>query len=570
MRLSRLFGRTWRQAPADAELVSHQLMVRGGYIRRLSAGIYSYLPLGWRVMRNIREIIRQEMDAIDGQELNMPVVHPAELWQESGRWYDIGPELARFRDRGDRDMVLGMTHEEVITDLARHEIDSYRQLPFMVYQIQTKFRDEPRARGGLIRVREFIMKDGYSFHADEADLDRYYPSVCEAYFNICRRCGVDVTMVASDVGMMGGTGAHEFMLVTEAGEDTLVLCRQCGYAANQDVAEIRRPGAADEPGPLCEVATPGQREVLEVARYLGRDEAGVLKTLVVVADGQPAMACIRGDLQMNERKLANSLGVAEVRLATDEELKQWGLVAGYVSPIGGTEHPLVVDPSVVETGGLIAGANREGYHYTGARYGRDFSGGQILDIAAARSGDSCTECDGRLDLVRGVEIGNTFKLGTKYSESMGARYSDSTGSDKPIVMGCYGMGLGRLAACVVESHHDEDGIIWPLPVAPYAVHLVALGTSPGVVEQAEHVYADLADAGVSVLYDDRDASAGVKFNDADLMGMPLRITVSQRNLQQSAVELRVRRASESLMVDVVDLVAWVQRWMAEEMMRYRE
>lgn len=273
---------------------------------------------------------------------------------------------------------------------------------------------------------------------------------------------------------------------------------------------------------------------------------------------------------MNERKLANSLGVAEVRLATDEELKQWGLVAGYVSPIGGTEHPLVVDPSVVETGGLIAGANREGYHYTGARYGRDFSGGQILDIAAARSGDSCTECDGRLDLVRGVEIGNTFKLGTKYSESMGARYSDSTGSDKPIVMGCYGMGLGRLAACVVESHHDEDGIIWPLPVAPYAVHLVALGTSPGVVEQAEHVYADLADAGVSVLYDDRDASAGVKFNDADLMGMPLRITVSQRNLQQSAVELRVRRASESLMVDVVDLVAWVQRWMAEEMMRYRE
>ena len=570
MRLSKLFTRTWREAPAEAKLASHQMMLRGGYIRPLAAGIYSYLPLGWRVIRNIQGIIREEMDAIDGQEVSMPVVHPAELWQESGRWYDIGPELARFQDRRGRDMVLGMTHEEVITDLVRREVDSHRQLPFMVYQIQTKFRDEPRSRGGLIRVREFMMKDGYSFHADQADLDRYYTSVCQAYFNICRRCGVDVAMVASDVGMMGGTGAHEFMLVTEAGEDTLVLCRQCGYAANQDVAEILRTRASGKPGPLTEVATPGQKEIAEVARFLGKEPTDVLKTLVVAVDGRPALACIRGDLEVNERKLANCLGVGEARLASDAELEEWGLVAGYVSPVGCTDCQVVVDPSVVESEGLIAGANREGYHFTGARYGRDFSAGQVKDIATARSGDDCIHCEGQLELVRGVEIGNTFKLGTKYSQSMEASFLDRDGNENPLVMGCYGIGLGRLAACVVESHHDDKGIIWPLPVTPYQVHLVALGTNQDVVDQATQVYTDLTDAGISVLYDDRDASAGVKFNDADLMGMPLRLTVSMRNLKQSVVEMKVRRESEASSVELDHVVKWVKDWIQEEMIRYQD
>ena len=499
----------------------------------------------------------------------MPVVHPAELWQESGRWHDIGPELARFKDRGGRNMVLGMTHEEVVTDLARREVDSHRQLPFMVYQIQTKFRDEPRSRGGLIRVREFMMKDGYSFHPDQEDLDRYYPSVCQAYFNICRRCGVEVAMVASDVGMMGGTGAHEFMLVTPAGEDTLVLCRQCGYAANQDVAEILRKGAATEAESLTEVATPGQQEVVEVARFLGKEMDSVLKTLVVVAEGKPVLACIRGDLEVNERKLANCLGVGEVRLAQDEELTEWGLVGGYVSPVGNGDYRVVVDPSVVEAEGLVAGANREGYHFTGARFDRDFSATEVTDIARARTGDSCVECQGELELVRGVEIGNTFKLGLKYSESMGARFLDQEGTEKPLVMGCYGIGLGRLAACVVESHHDDKGIIWPLPVAPYQVHLVSLGTGDEVTQAATGVYDELTAQGISVLYDDRNASAGVKFNDADLMGMPLRITVSKRNLKESAVEVKARKESQASSVALDQLVPWVQKWIQEEMARYQ-
>ncbi len=569
MRLSQLFARTWREAPADAELVSHQLMLRAGYIRRLAAGIYSYLPLGWRVMRNIQEIIRQEMDAIGGQEINMPVVHPAELWQESGRWYDIGPELARFKDRVGRDMVLGMTHEEVVTDLARREVDSYRQLPFMVYQIQTKFRDEPRSRGGLIRVREFMMKDGYSFHPDQEDLDRYYPSVCQAYFNICRRCGVDVAMVASDVGMMGGTGAHEFMLVTAAGEDTLVLCRRCGYAANQDVAQSQRGDALSPSAPLREVATPEKKDVVEVARFLAAEPRGVLKTLVVVADGKPVMACIRGDLEVNERKLANCLGVGDVRLAHDEELVGWGMVAGYVSPVGQAHCRVIADLSVVEEQGLIAGANREGYHYTGARFGRDFSTPEVIDMAAARPGDACVECGGSLELARGVEIGNTFKLGLKYSRSMGAHYLDSEGAEKPLVMGCYGIGLGRLAACVVESHHDDKGIIWPLPVAPYPVHLVALGTGEDVVAAAAGIYEQLNASGISCIYDDRNASAGVKFNDADLMGMPLRITVSKRNLKESAVEIKPRSAESASSVALDAMLGYVQDWIDHQMARYK-
>lgn len=571
MKVSTLFGRTLREAPSEAELASHRLMLRAGLIRRLAAGVYSYLPMGWRVMRNIEAIIREEMDAIGGQELNMPVVHPAELWQESGRWYEVGAELVRFKDRSGRDMVLGMTHEEVITDLVRREVDSHRQLPLMLYQLQTKFRDEPRARGGLIRVREFVMKDAYSFHRDQDDLDAYYPLVCRAYLNICRRCGLDVAMVASDVGMMGGTAAHEFMLVTEVGEDTLLFCPGCDYAANREVAVLDKTPSAP---PLCaialtEVATPGRKDIAAVAEFLGVDAQHTLKTLVYVADRRPVLVVIRGDLEVNERKLANRLGVAEVRLAGEDEARAYGLVPGYVSPVGLTGYRVVADESVFGAGPLVAGANREGYHVTGVEPGRDFEPVWTGDIAAARAGDRCAGCGGRLVTRRGVEIGNTFKLGLKYSRSMSATFLDADGQERQLVMGCYGIGVGRLAACIVEAHHDERGIIWPVPVAPYPVHLLTIGDSPGVLQAADDLYVELGAAGIGVLYDERDVSAGVKFNDADLWGMPLRVTVSRRGLSAGQAELKPRRAGDPVPVALGEVVSAVERWLDEERARYQ-
>jgi prolyl-tRNA synthetase len=554
--MSRLFGRTLREAPAEAELPSHKLLLRAGMIRRLAAGIYTFMPLGWRTYRKVADILREEMDAIGGQEMNMPVVHPAEIWQESRRWYDVGPEMVRFKDRTGRDMVLAMTHEEVITDLLRREVDSHRQLPFMAYHIQTKFRDEPRSRGGLIRVREFVMKDAYSFHKDQADLDAYYPKMCRAYFNVCHRCGIDVVMVLSDVGMMGGSMAHEFMLVTPVGEDTLVLCEKCGYAANMEVAVANKslPGAGDGPElPLEEVATPGQVDVESVARYLGVPIHRVMKTMVYSAKGETVIAVIRGDLQVNERKLSNALKVAEVRPATDDEVRAAGLVPGYAGPVGAGGIRVVADDSVREAKNLVTGANREDRHLKNANYGRDFSAALVTDIAAAGEGHTCSKCGGTLRVKRGIEVGNTFKLGTKYSEAMGATYLDADGRAKPIVEASYGIGLGRMIACVVEQNHDENGIIWPATVAPFHIHLVTLGESEDVKAMGEELYETMLERGFEVLYDDRDASAGVKFNDADLLGMPLRITVSQRNLADGAVEMKLRREREPFLVDVAEI-----------------
>ncbi|MEW6523905.1 MAG: proline--tRNA ligase [Bacillota bacterium] len=569
MRSSTLFGRTLREAPSEAELASHRLMLRAGLIRRLAAGIYSYLPLGWRVMRNIEGIIREEMNAIGGQEINMPVVHPAELWQESGRWYEVGPELARFKDRGGRDMVLGMTHEEVVTDLARREVESHRQLPCMVYQLQTKFRDEPRSRGGLIRVREFVMKDAYSFHHDQADLDAYYPQVCQAYMNICRRAGLDVVMVASDVGMMGGTGAHEFMLVTEAGEDTLLICPACGYAANREVAVLDKtasPRAAG--GEPVEVPTPGMKDISGVAAFLGVTPQHTLKTLICVSGQEPVLVCIRGDLEVNERKLANLLGVAEVRMAGEDEARAWGLVPGYVSPVGLAGYRVVADDSVPKAGSMVAGANREDHHFTGVLYGRDFTAGLVADIAAARAQDPCAVCGQALELTRGIEVGNTFKLGLKYSRSLRAVYLDAAGQEQFMVMGCYGIGVGRLAACIVEKHHDERGIIWPVTVAPYHVHLLTVGESAEIATAAQDLYVELQANGVPVLYDDRDVSAGVKFNDADLMGFPVRVTVSKRNLSAGAVEVKLRRKTGASTVPLETAVDCIEQILAQEATAY--
>ena len=570
MRMTKRFGKNLREKPAEAEMVSHELLLRSAMIVKLAAGIYDFLPLAWRAVKKIEDIMRREMDAIDGQEVCMPVVHPAEIWQESGRWYDVGAEMVRFKDRSGRDMVLAMTHEEPVTDMVRRHVDSYKQLPFVLYHIQTKFRDEPRSRGGLVRVREFTMKDAYSFHRDKEDLDRYYPLQCRAYRRICHTCGVPVVQVLGDVGMMGGSQAHEFTYVTDAGEDTLILCEKCGYAANREAATLRKSAPGDERtdesprGEPVLVETPGKDTIQAVCEYLGLDPKTSIKTMVYCAKESPVVVVIRGDLDVNERKLANLLKVESVRLAEPDELKQLGLVKGYMSPVGLTGFRVVSDDSLVDGRGYVAGANREGYHLKAVVPGRDYQAEQRADIAAARDGDPCPVCGHPLGVKRGIEVGNTFKLGTKYSASMGATYQDEEGKEHPIVMGCYGMGVGRLLACVIEANHDERGIIWPMTVAPYHVYLIVLGTSQAVREAAESLYEAMQRQGTEVLYDDRDESAGVKFNDADLLGMPIRVTVSERSLKQGGAELKLRRAENSEIVPLSEVPEKVARIVKQE------
>ncbi|MGE5578740.1 MAG: proline--tRNA ligase [Bacillota bacterium] len=573
MRMTGRFGKNLREKPAEAEMPSHELLLRSAMIAKVAAGIYDYLPLGYRAYKKIMDIMRREMDAVDGQEINMPVTQPAELWQESGRWQKIGPELARFKDRSGRDMVLAMTHEESVTDLIRRHVDSYKQLPFVLYHIQTKFRDEPRSRGGLVRVREFTMKDAYSFHRDNEDLDRYYPSQCRAYRRICQTCGVPVVQVLSDVGMMGGSQAHEFTYVTDVGEDTLILCRDCGYAANREVATLRKFQSEEEKTPqgaapaMEKVATPGKDTIASVCEFLGADPKDSIKTMVYYAGDRPVVVVIRGDLDVNERKLANLLQVEEALLANPEDLKKLGLVKGYMSPAGLTGITVITDDSLVDGRAYVAGANEEGFHLKNVVPGRDYKAETRADIAAARDGDPCPVCGKPLSVARGIEVGNTFKLGTRYSAAMGANYQDESGQEHPIVMGCYGMGVGRLLACVVEANHDERGIIWPMTVAPYHVHIVALGSSPEVKEAADALYEDLQRQGTEVLYDDRDESAGVKFNDADLMGMPIRITVSARSLKEGGCELKLRREQSGKVVALAATPALVAGIVASEIER---
>ncbi len=556
MRLSKLFGRTLREVPAEATMVSHQLLLRAGMIRPLAAGIYSYLPLGWRALKKIEGIMRQEMDSIGGQEIRMPSVHPAELWQATGRYEETEPVMAHFRDRTGRELVLGITHEEVVTDLARREINSYRQLPFMVYQIQTKFRDEPRSRGGLIRVREFTMKDAYSFHAHEEDLDDYYPQVYQAYLNIFRRCGLEPLVVEADPGFMGGSASHEFMLLSEAGEDALVLCQACDWAANAEGAvAMREEVIGQKEQPLEEVATPGMMTIQEVADYLGVPTRETLKAIFYIALGQLVFVIIRGDLEVNEAKLARLLEASELRLANEEEVKGAGIVAGYASPLGlKGKVKIVADPSIREGANFVAGANKEGYHLKGVNYSRDFEVDLLADIAVVREGDLCPRCKKPLCLTRGVELGHIFKLETKYSEALGATFLDKDGQKKPLVMGCYGIGTGRLLAAVIEESHDEKGIIWPPEIAPYQIHLVALDSSQAEVsEAAEGLYGALLARGYELLYDDREESPGVKFNDADLIGLPLRLTVSRRTLEVGGVEVKRRGEEGSKVLELPHL-----------------
>jgi prolyl-tRNA synthetase len=543
MRMSQLFGQTLREAPGDAEIASHQLLLRAGYIRPLAAGIFSYLPLARRALTRIENIMRQEIDAIGGQEMTMPVVQPADLWKETGRWYQIGSEMGRLKDKSGRDMVLAMTHEEVVADLARREIRSYRQLPRLVYHIQTKWRDDPRPRAGLVRVREFTMKDSYSLDADWAGLEKQYQAHYQAYFNIFRRCGLPVVAVKADSGMMGGKLSHEFMYLSEIGEDTLILCPACSYSANRQVARFRKTSPPDQALlPLEPVATPDAKTIEALAAFLGIEKAQTAKAVFMIAaipDGQESndrfvFAVVRGDMEVNETKLANALGARELRPATEAEIVATGATPGYASPVGLKDVLVVVDDLIPASPNLVAGANKPGYHLRNVNYGRDYSADIVADITAAGEGEACIQCGQPLHAARGVEVGNIFQLGTRYSEAMGVTFLDKDGQTRLIVMGSYGIGSGRLLACIAEQHHDELGLRWPVTVTPYPVHVVLLAgkkESPSQTSQDTQVIAEqlverLSQSGLEPLYDDRDESPGVKFNDADLIGLPIRLTVS--------------------------------------------
>jgi prolyl-tRNA synthetase len=566
--MSKLFGRTLRETPADAEMVSHRLLLRAGMVRPLGTGIYTYMPLGWRVLHKIEQILREEMDAIGGQEMLMPVVHPAEIWQASGRWDTVDETMLRFQDRTGHDMVLAMTHEEVVADLLRHEVDSYRQLSVMVYHIQTKFRDERRSRGGLIRVREFVMKDAYSVHADTTSLEAFYPTMIGAYQNVFDRCGIEPIAVEADSGVMGGSMSHEFMLLNPDGEDTIVLCEACDYAANAEQATFSKLDQEQtSPQPIVEVATPGCTSIEDVARFVGVPTSQTLKAVFFVTETKhPELifAVIRGDLEVNEVKLSNAIDGLPLRPAEEDEIRAVGAVPGYASPIDVRGARVIADDSVYLGDNYVAGANREGYHLTGVNYGRDFTAHTVTDIALACDGDRCLHCGGVLRTRRGIELGHCFQLGTRYTAPADITYQDADGTEHPVVMGSYGIGTGRLLAAIVEEHHDEYGICWPASVAPYAVHLVSLVRGDELVAQADAFYDRLVAAGIQVLYDDRPGlSAGVKFNDADLVGCPLRLTYSRRSLKGGGVEAKPRTSREREVIPFDKVEAYVQETLAE-------
>ena len=562
MRMSGMFGHTLRGNPAEAETEGHRLLLRAGFMRQLASGIFSYLPLAHRALSKVESIIREEMDRIGGQELQMPIVQPADLWKETGRWYQVGSELARFKDKNDRDMMLAMTNEEVVADLIRREVNSYRQLPAFIYQIQTKWRDDPRPRSGLIRAREFTMKDAYSLDADETGLDKQYRANYTAYFNVFSRCGLPSVAVDSDVGMMGGSQAHEFMYLTPIGEDTLILCDNCGYTANRQIAGLAKPAAEpEEAKPLEKVATPGTNTIESLAKYLDVSTAKTAKAIFMVASFEDSeaeekrekfiFAIVRGDMDYNDTKLANAAGADDLRPAKEAEIRAAGAEPGYGSPIGVKDATIIVDEAVADSPNLVSGANEEGYHYLNVNLGRDFEAGVVADIAVANAGSGCPECGTPVREERGVEVGNIFKLGTKYTDALGAEFLDRDGTSKPVIMGCYGIGVGRLLNCAAEEHRDSDGLIWPASIAPYHVHLVA---TEQTAEQATELYEKLSAAGVEVLYDDREESLGPKFKDADLIGLPLRLTLTPRSLENGGVEIKERASGETEVVAVEDVV----------------
>ena len=569
MRLSELFFATLRDDPGEAEMASHRLLLRAGYLRQLGSGIYSLLPLGKKVSDRVEQIVREEINAIGGQEMEMPVVHPAEVWKESGRWFKIGPELLQFKDRTERDMVLAMTHEEVVAILLRELVQSYRQLPMIVYHFQTKFRDEPRSRGGLIRVREFVMKDSYSCDLDDAGLDESYRKHWAAYDRIFERLGLDAIVVGADVGIMGGSGAHEFMVLNDFGEDTLVLCDNGDYADNQQIAEVGKPDPEPEDAlPMEDVETPDATTIEALADFLGVPRSRTAKAaFFVTGDDRFVVAIVRGDYDVNETKLVNTLKArGGLRPAQVEEIKARGMEAGYGSPLGARDVVVVVDELVTRSPNLVAGANRAGWHVKNVNVPRDYTPDVVAEITNAREGDPCPKCGSPLKLRKGIEVGNIFKLGTDFTIPMGAMYLGEDGERHPIVMGSYGIGLGRNVACVVEAHHDEKGIAWPDEVAPYPAHLVSIGAGrdANVLETAERLHALARDAGREILYDDRDESPGVKFTDAELLGMPWILTVSPRSLAAGGIEVTRRATGERRTAPIEDVEAFLRTGVFEE------
>lgn len=565
MRVAHLFGETLREAPADVDVVSHQLLLRAGYVRQLAAGIFSYLPLAHRSMKKIEQILREEMNAIGGQEVTMPVVHPAEPWQQTGRWQVIDESLARFKDRKDRDMVLGMTHEEIVGVLTSSEVKSWRQLPILIYQIQTKFRDEARPRGGLIRVREFTMKDSYSLDKDEAGLKKQYEEHYHAYFRMYARCGLPVIAVGSDTGMMGGKVAHEFMYVTPIGEDTLVI-DEAGYAANQEVAQfVKTPHDGGAAAAMEKVHTPNCPTIDDLAKFLAVDAKQTMKMVFFMGTFQEGdnkieklvAAAVRGDMDVNQTQVTNKAKALSTRAAHPEEIQAVGMVPGYASPIGVAKGKAVVvmDDLLENSTNLVSGANEAGYHYKNVNVGRDFTPDVIGSIALAQDGYISVESGKPLKLVRGVEVGNIFQLGVRYSVPLNCNYADEAGKLQPVVMGSYGIGVGRLLACVAEQHRDNFGLALPISVAPFDVNLVQLAKKEETKQKAEALYKELQQANIEVLFDDRDAAAGVKFTDADLRGIPLRITISDKSLEKGGVELKHRLGGKDFtLVPLADIV----------------
>lgn len=571
MRMSKLFSKTLREAPNGADCKGYEYLLRAGYIDQLATGIFSLLPLGFRSIQKISAIIREEMNALGAQEILMPVVNPGDLWKETGRFYSIDREMSRFKDRNDRDMCLAMTHEECATDLGRNVIDSYKRLPLLVYQLQTKWRDDPRPRAGLIRVREFTMKDSYSFDRDQAGLEKVYKAHYDAYFRIYKRCGLPVIAVGSDSGMMGGKVSHEYMYLSPIGEDTIITCPHCGYTANRQVATFKKQYFAEEPKEKELVATPNTKTIEELCEFLNIPATKTAKALFMVGsfindtngeeEDKLIVGIVRGDMEIEENKLQNAARANSLRPAHEEEIIAAGMVPGFGSPIGAKDGTvIIVDDSVAHSNNLVAGANKEGYHYLNTNYGRDYQG-QVADIASAASGYACSECGQPLNASKGVEVGNIFQLGTRYSEAMNCYYQDENGVRKPVIMGSYGIGIGRLLACLCEEYNDANGLKLPIAVAPYQVHFISLIKDTDI---ADKIANELENAGIEVLYDDRKETAGVKFADADLIGLPIRITLGNRSYKEGKCEVKLRNNEEEVMnFDLDNLVPEVKALIAK-------
>lgn len=572
MRYSRYLLPTLKEVPSEAEVPSHQLMLRAGMIRKLAAGIYSYLPLGLRSIRKVETIIREEMNRAGAIEVLLPFVQPAELWQESRRWEEYGKELARLKDRHNRDCCLGPTHEEVITDIARKEIRSYRQMPLNLYQIQTKFRDEIRPRFGVMRAREFIMKDAYSFDADEKGTDQSYQKMVEAYCRIFTRCGLRFKMVEAESGLIGGTFSHEFMVLAETGEETILSCSSCSYAANIEKADFKRREFKqasfnpEEMRPLKKVPTPEMRTVEEVTRFLRVSPEDLVKTLIFETDKGPLAALVRGDHEISEKKLKTVFGTDHLQLAGEETVKEiTHAPKGFAGPLG-LSIPILADLDIKNMANFVTGGNEKDIHLIHVNIGRNFNVSRFVDIRRFAPGDLCPRCGEETRTDKGIEVGHTFKLGTKYSKAMGATFLDDQGKEREFVMGCYGIGVARTVASAIEQSHDQNGIIFPMPIAPFEVLILPVNIKIDLIrETAEALYQTLEKEGVEVLYDDREETPGVKFKDADLIGIPLRVTLGEKNLKTGMVEIKKRKTGEVFLVKKEEAVSKIKEMIAQEM-----